>query len=80
VAKTKRAIVLDEGPMLGRVCAEIAALIQENLFTDLKRPVVRVGSQPIPPPHSPPLVDAMIPDVEQIVDTIMCLAESGKIA
>jgi acetoin:2,6-dichlorophenolindophenol oxidoreductase subunit beta len=80
VAKTKRAIVLDEGPMLGGVCAEIAALIQENLFSDLKGPVLRVGAQPIPPPDSPPLVDAMIADVEQIVDTIMRLAEGGKIA
>ena len=47
VAKTKRAIVLDEGPMLGGVCAEIAALVQENLFSDLKGPVLRVGAQPI---------------------------------
>jgi acetoin:2,6-dichlorophenolindophenol oxidoreductase subunit beta len=80
VAKSNRAIVLDQGPILGGVCAEIAALVQENLFSDLKGPVLRVGAQPIPPPHSPPLVDAMILDVEQIVDTIMRLAEGGKIA
>jgi acetoin:2,6-dichlorophenolindophenol oxidoreductase subunit beta len=80
VAKTKRAIVLDEGPMIGGLSAEIAALIQENLFSDLKGPVVRIGAQPIPPPHSPPLVEAMIPDVDQIVDAVMRLAEGGKIA
>src|SRR3990170_7677396 len=80
VAKTKRAFVLDEGPMIGGLSAEIAALIQENLFSDLKGPVVRVGAQPIPPPHSPPLVDAMIPDVDHIVDAVMRLAEGGKIA
>jgi hypothetical protein len=34
------------------------------------------GAQPIP--HSPPLVDAMIPDVDQIVDALMRLAEAGK--
>jgi pyruvate dehydrogenase E1 component beta subunit len=79
VAKTKRAIVLDEGPMVGGVSAEIAALVQENLFSDLKGPVVRLGAQPIPPPHSPPLVDAMIPDVDQVVDTVMRLAEGGKL-
>ena len=67
VAKTKRAMVVDEGPVVGGLCAEIAALIQENLFSDLKGPVARVGAHHIPPPHSPPLVDAMIPDVEQIV-------------
>jgi pyruvate/2-oxoglutarate/acetoin dehydrogenase E1 component len=78
VAKTKRAIVLDEGPMVGGVSAEIAAMIQENLFSDLKGPVLRIAAQPIPPPHSPPLVDAMVPDVDQIVDAVMRLAEGGK--
>src|SRR5262249_33302232 len=67
-SKPQRALVLDEGPMLGGLSAEIAALIQENLFSTLKGPVVRVGAQPIPPPHSPPLVEAMIPDVDQVVD------------
>jgi pyruvate/2-oxoglutarate/acetoin dehydrogenase E1 component len=79
VVKTRRAIVLDEGPMIGGLSAEIAALIQENLFTDLKGPVVRLAAQPIPPPHSPPLVEAMIPDREQIVATVMRLAEGGRI-
>ena len=79
VAKTKRSIVLDEGPMIGGLSAEIAAMIQENLFSDLKGPVLRIAAQPIPPPHSPPLVDAMIPDVDQIVNAVMRLAEGGKV-
>ena len=79
VAKTKRAIVLDEGPMIGGISAEIAALIQENMFSDLKGPVVRIAAQPIPPPHSPPLVDAMIPSVDQVVDAVMHLAEGGRL-
>jgi pyruvate/2-oxoglutarate/acetoin dehydrogenase E1 component len=78
VAKTRRALVLDEGPMIGGVSAEIAALIQENLFSDLQSPVVRVAAQPIPTPHSPPLVEAVIPDVDQIVSTVMRLAEGGR--
>jgi acetoin:2,6-dichlorophenolindophenol oxidoreductase subunit beta len=80
VAKTRRAIVLDEGPMIGGLSAEIAAVIQENLFSDLKGPVVRIAAKPIPPPHSPPLVDAMIPDLDQIVSTVMRLVEGGKIS
>jgi acetoin:2,6-dichlorophenolindophenol oxidoreductase subunit beta len=78
VAKTQRALVLDEGPMIGGLSAEIAALIQENLFSDLKGPVIRIGAQPIPPPHSPPLVEAMIPDVDQVVSAVMRLAEGEK--
>ena len=80
VAKTKRAIVLDEGPMIGGISAELAALIQEKLFSDLTGPVVRIAAQPIPPPHSPPLVDAMIPDVDQVVDAVISLAEGGKLS
>jgi len=79
VAKTRRAIVLDEGAIIDGVSAEIAAMIQENLFSDLKGPVVRVAAQPIPPPHSPPLVDAMVPDFNLVVDAVMRLAEGGKI-
>jgi pyruvate dehydrogenase E1 component beta subunit len=79
VAKTKRAIVLDEGPVTGGISAELAALIQENLFAELKGPVVRIAAQPIPPPHSPPLVDAMIPDVDQIIEAVMRLAEGGNV-
>jgi pyruvate dehydrogenase E1 component beta subunit len=74
VAKTRRAIVLDEGPALGGISAEIAALIQENLFAELKGPVLRIAAQPIPPPHSPPLIDAMIPSVDQVIDAAQRLA------
>jgi pyruvate dehydrogenase E1 component beta subunit len=66
VAKTKRAVIVDEGPVIGGLTAELAAVIQENLFSDLKAPVIRVGAAPIPPPHSGPLVDAMVPNVERI--------------
>lgn len=79
VAKTKRAMVVDEGPMIGGVSSEVAAMIQENLFSDLKGPVLRIGALPIPPPHSPPLVEAIIPDVEQIVSEAMRLAESSRV-
>ena len=79
VAKTKRAMVLDEGPILGGISADIAAMIQENLFSDLQGPVVRVGAQPIPPPHSSPLVDAMIPDLEQILSAATRLVEDKKV-
>ena len=66
VAKTKRAMIVDEGPVIGGLTAEIAAVLQEHLFSDLKSPVVRVGAYPIPPPHSGPLVEAMVPSVERI--------------
>jgi acetoin:2,6-dichlorophenolindophenol oxidoreductase subunit beta len=66
VAKTKRAMIVDEGPVIGGLTAELAAIIQENLFSELKGPVIRIGAYPIPPPHSGPLVEAMVPSVERI--------------
>lgn len=73
VAKTRRAMVVDEGPVVGGVTAEIAALIQEQLFSELKGPVTRVAAQLLPPPHSPPLVEAMVPQVDRIVSAALQL-------
>ena len=73
VAKTRRAMIVDEGPVVGGLVAELAAMIQENLFSDLKGPVVRVGAHHLPPPHSGPLVDAMVPSVERIVSDALRL-------
>ncbi len=66
VAKTRRVVIVDEGPVVGGLTAELAAVIQENLFSNLKAPVIRVGAAPIPPPHSGPLVEAMVPGVDRI--------------
>ena len=53
---------------------ELAATIQENLFSDLKAPVIRFGAYFIPPPHSGPLVEAMVPSVERIeAATLNCM-------
>ncbi|MBI4526826.1 MAG: alpha-ketoacid dehydrogenase subunit beta [Deltaproteobacteria bacterium] len=80
VAKTRRAMVVDEGIMVGGVTAELAALIQENLFSQLSGPVIRVGAFPLPPPHSPPLVEAIIPGVERVFEAAvrLCDGQSGR--
>jgi pyruvate dehydrogenase E1 component beta subunit len=71
-------MVVDEGPMIGGVTSEIAAIIQENLFSDLKGPVIRIGAYPLPPPHSPPLVEAIIPSVDRIVSEALRLVEGKR--
>jgi acetoin:2,6-dichlorophenolindophenol oxidoreductase subunit beta len=78
VAKTRRAMVADEGWVVGGVSSEIAALIQENLFSDLKGPVLRIATQPLPPPHSPNLVAAIVPGVDEIVAAALRLVEGKK--
>jgi acetoin:2,6-dichlorophenolindophenol oxidoreductase subunit beta len=78
VAKTRRAMVADEGWVVGGISSEIAALIQENLFSDLRGPVLRVAAQPLPPPHSPNLVEAIVPSVDEIVAAALRLVEGKK--
>jgi pyruvate/2-oxoglutarate/acetoin dehydrogenase E1 component len=58
VAKTNRAVVLHEAVKEFGVGAEISSLIHEELFSQLKGPVKRVGSSFCPVPFSPPLEQA----------------------
>lgn len=75
VRKTGRAIVFDEGPPAGGVCAEVGMVIAENLFNELKAPLVRISSQPVPPPYGPVLTKATLPNVEQVVAAGLKLAK-----
>lgn len=52
VAKTKRAVIVHEAVKNFGVCAEISSRIHEELFSDLKAPVQRVGSRFAPVPFS----------------------------
>ncbi len=66
VARTRRAVVVDEGVIDFGVTAEIAALISTELFGELLAPVSRVGALATPVPFSPPLEKAVIPQVEDV--------------
>jgi pyruvate/2-oxoglutarate/acetoin dehydrogenase E1 component len=52
VGKTRRAIVVHEAPRSFGVGAEVAARIQEHLFSDLKAPVLRVASRDVTVPFA----------------------------
>lgn len=58
VKKTGRAVTLHEAVKQFGVGAEISARIHEELFSDLKAPVQRVGSLNSIVPYSPPLEQA----------------------
>jgi len=68
VARTHRAVVVDEGWRSGGLSAEIAARIQEEAFFDLDAPVERVCTVEVPIPYPKVLEDAALPSVEQIVE------------
>ena len=67
VARTRRAVVIDEGWRSGSLAAEISARIVEGAFWRLDAPVGRVCSAEIPIPYPKHLEDAAIPQVPAII-------------
>jgi pyruvate dehydrogenase E1 component beta subunit len=67
VAKTHRAVVVDEGWRSGSLSAEVSARITESAFYDLDAPVGRVCSVEVPVPYAKHLELATLPSVERIV-------------
>jgi pyruvate dehydrogenase E1 component beta subunit len=67
VARTHRAVIVDEGWRTGGIGAEIAARISEHAFWDLDAPVARVASAEVPIPYAKHLEDAAIPQVGDVV-------------
>lgn len=70
VAKTGRLVVADEGTLMCSIASEIAAVVAEEAFSDLKAPIKRVGRTASPVPFSPPLEDAVTPSAADIMDAV----------
>jgi len=73
VAKTHRAVILEEDTRRGGVGAEVAAVIAEGAFGSLDSPVRRVASADTPIPCSPTLERAILPSVDKIVAAVESL-------
>ncbi|MFE3638289.1 alpha-ketoacid dehydrogenase subunit beta [Streptomyces sp. NPDC059168] len=67
VARTHRAVVVDEGWRSGSLAAEISARLTEQHFYDLDAPVERVCSAEVPMPYARRLEQAALPQVDAIV-------------
>jgi pyruvate/2-oxoglutarate/acetoin dehydrogenase E1 component len=67
VAKTHRAVVVDEGWKSVGLSAEISARIVEGVFYELDAPVARVCSREVPVPYARHMEEATIPQVPRIV-------------
>ncbi len=67
LAKTRRAVVGDEGWRSGSLAAEVSARIMEQAFWSLDAPVGRVCSAEVPIPYAHHLEQAAIPQVPAIV-------------
>src|SRR5512144_2044751 len=67
VARTHRAVIVDEGWRSGSLAGEISARIMEGAFYELDAPVERVCSREVPMPYAHHLEQAALPQVEGIV-------------
>lgn len=67
VARTRRALIVDEGWRSGGISAEIMARIIEGGFWELDAPIARVCSAEVPLPYPRHLEDAALPGVPDIV-------------
>jgi 2-oxoisovalerate dehydrogenase E1 component beta subunit len=74
VRKTSRAVVVHEAARRLGYGAEIAAVIAEECFWSLDRPVARVTAKNTPTPTSPPLEDAVVPQAAQITEIVRRVA------
>jgi pyruvate/2-oxoglutarate/acetoin dehydrogenase E1 component len=70
VAKTHRAVIVDEGWRSGSISAEVSARLMENAFYELDAPVERICSAEVPMPYAKHLEDAALPQPEEIVSTV----------
>ena len=77
VAKTRRAVIVDEGWRSGSLAAEVSARIMEQVFWTLDAPVGRVCSEEVPIPYPKHLEDAAIPQVDRIVAAAQSVVGKG---
>ena len=69
VAKTGRAVVVQEAPRVSGFAAEVVAILAEKAIFDLRAPVVRVTGYDVPYPYWQ-IEDAYMPSVERVVDAV----------
>ncbi|MCU0876727.1 MAG: alpha-ketoacid dehydrogenase subunit beta [Pirellulaceae bacterium] len=70
VARTHRAVIVDEGWRTCSLAAEISAGIMEGAFYDLDAPVARICSAEVPIPYAGHLEDAALPQPARIVAAV----------
>ncbi len=74
VAKTRRAVVVDEGWKTGSLAGEVCARIAEKAFYDLDAPPARVCSEEVPIPYAKHLEEAALPQAAKIIDCVRSVA------
>jgi pyruvate dehydrogenase E1 component beta subunit len=71
VAKTHRAVMVEEAEPIVGVAAEIMAVINEECFYELDAPPVRVSAVNVPIPYNHTLEKAAIPNANDVVNAVL---------
>ncbi len=71
VRRTGRALVVEEAWRTGGFGAEVASVIQEEVFDSLDGPVGRVGGVEVPMPYARDLERAAIPSEETVAQAVL---------
>jgi pyruvate dehydrogenase E1 component subunit beta len=79
VARTHRAVIVDEGWRSGSLAAEVSARITEQSFYELDAPVQRVCSAEVPMPYARHLEQAALPQPETVAATVQGLLSTAGV-
>jgi pyruvate/2-oxoglutarate/acetoin dehydrogenase E1 component len=77
LARTHRAVIVDEGWRSGGISAEIGMRIMESAFYELEAPIERVCTAEVPIPYPKHLEDAALPQAATIVATVRRMLRRG---
>jgi 2-oxoisovalerate dehydrogenase E1 component len=75
VSRTRRCLVVHEDNMTAGFGAEIVAAVASESFFDLDAPVERIAMPDVPSPHNPILLDAVLPNSDEIAEKMIDLLE-----
>ncbi len=76
VARSHRALIVDEGWRSGGISAEISARIMERAFYELDQPVERLCSAEVPMPYAKHMETAALPQVDNIVEIVRNMVQA----
>ncbi len=77
VARTHRAVIVDEGWRSGSLAAEVSARLMEQAFYELDAPVERICGAEVPMPYAQHLEHAALPQPETIVARVRRMVGAG---
>jgi 2-oxoisovalerate dehydrogenase E1 component len=70
VRRTGKCLIVHEDTMTAGFGAEIAAVVAREAFWDLDAPIERIAVDDVPVPYNPVLLEAVLPNEEQIAERI----------